>query len=254
MLRKINDGSPKNVEWNHYIVSDPIDPDGENVDKTLIINFFKGKKITIDNIFVKISDTCNYMYAINNISPLEYWQSKKTADLYKNKLAHLNVNVTDKIGLITPLKSTVECNYPFVYFLKINESLVFVLNNRMIIYYPYSVTDEHKNACVHKKQSPELVYENGDIDECYYGEINISETYSKFKKERAEDEGKYLEKHINVNHDVVIKCNDGCIKVKYTWRDKKNLVVTQDFNGGETVIYFSESNSGTNVLVKSFPD
>ncbi|ELY5817302.1 hypothetical protein SNN51_004232, partial [Cronobacter turicensis] len=117
-----------------------------------------------------------------------------------------------------------------------------------------SVTDEHKNACVHKKQSPELVYENGDIDECYYGEINISEAYSKFKKERAEDEGKYLEKHINVNHDVVIKCNDGCIKVKYTWRDKKNLVVTQDFNGGETVIYFSESNSGTNVLVKSFPD
>ncbi|EOU9611094.1 hypothetical protein ACOJD9_004405 [Cronobacter dublinensis] len=254
LSEKNREASNKISLWQDYIVSELIDPEGENVDKTSAADFFKGKEISINNKVVTISNVCSYEYNIDYMSPFQYWQSEKVAYLYKVKLAKLDVDVRDQIGLITPAKSTTGCSYPFVYFLVINDSLVFVLNNRMIVYYPQNKKIKDESVCMHKVQDLELVYENGYIDECHYKEMKIADAFTNFRKDHADDEGKYLKEHLEINNNETVKCSGECIQVEYKWAGEKNLSITQQFNGGEIIINFSENTSGTDVIIKALPD
>lgn len=241
--------------WDKFRISERIDPKGEDVTKDSINDIFKGKKIIIDNTNITVSGACKYEYSRENMTPLEYWHSQKTVNLYKQILSDHNVKLSSELNLITPVSPSVECVYPFSYFIEADNSLIFVLKNRAII---YSQKNEEKSVfddeCKHKEQTPEQIVENGDIDECYYKNLNVLNSYKKYRERLTGDRKKYLRKKINLNENFTMKCDNGCITVIYKWNGSDNLVITQQFEGGETVISFSKEAHGCQVVTKSFAD
>jgi len=245
------------VVWGDYIISKRIDPSGDDVTKGSINDIFKGIKVVIDNENVTVSGVCKYEYSKESMSPLKYWYSKKTVDLYRSFLSGYNVKLNDNVNLITPVNPSVNCIYPFSYFIEVDNSLVFVLKNRAVIYFNDNRDGKggvSPSECVHKKQTPEQVYANGDIDECYYKGLNILDSYQKYRNRLVDSEKRHLMENIKLNENASMKCDDGCIVVKYKWKGPDNLVISQQFDGGETMIYFSKKEQGSRVVTKSFPD
>jgi hypothetical protein len=241
--------------WKEYVVSERIDPLGEDVTNDLINKIFKGRNIVIDDSHVNINGVCSYEYNEKHMAPLKYWHSQKTVALYRELLAKNNIKLTNELSLITPANPSVECSYPFSYFIKVNNSLVFIVKNKAAIYSPmsenYNVTT---NECTHTEQTPDQVYENGDVNVCHYKNMTILETYNKYRNNLSSNEKKHLQDNISSNINLSMKCDNGCITVDYKWNGPDNLIVTQQFDGGETEVNFTKEEQGCKVVIKSFPD
>ncbi|CNG10849.1 hypothetical protein [Yersinia similis] len=243
------------MAWRSYVVSDRIDPQGEDVAEYLVNEVFKGREIVIDNTTVTVNGVCKYEYSKEKMTPLQYWNSQKTVDLYKTFLSGYNVKLKNTLGLITPVNPSIECVYPFSYFIEVDNSLVFVLKNRAIIY--SQVNEEDKVsvvACAHKEQTPEQIYEHGYIVDCYYKNMDILDSYQKYRSSLVSDDRAHLQEKIALNKSFSMKCDNGCIVVEYKWNGPDHLVITQQFDGGETRIYFSKEEQGSRIVTKSFPD
>lgn len=239
--------------WGTYVISEPIEPSGENKDIDLVGEVFKNKKISIDNTNVMVNDLCDYKFKKEEMIPVVYWNSEKSVAIYKGILSKYKVGEFSKIELFTPIEPSEKCPYPFSYFIKINNNLIFAQNNRLIIYSQGS-HDFVKKECVHKKQTPEEVYENGDINICKFKGINIVDAYDKYRKIASNINSSNLADKILPNIDNVLKCNNGCIEINYKWNGVDHLVIKQQFEGGETVISFDKKDYGVLVEEKLFSD
>ncbi|QIM43072.1 hypothetical protein [Leclercia adecarboxylata] len=252
--------SGNTLVWEGYFISKPIIPGEESVSENSIDDFFKGKKIVIDDKKVTIGNTCIYEYSKETMTPLEYWHSKKTVNFYKKFLSFYKVKLGGKLNLITPTIPPVECGYPFTDFIELDGSLLFIFNNRAVIYDNNNNNNNRNNfdasgvICLHKGQSAEQIFENGDIEECFYKGENIFDSYQKYRGVLTDDGKKYLQESIVLNKDSSMKCYDGCIAVIYKWDGPDRLTITQQFEGGETEISFTKETQGCRVVTKSFPD
>lgn len=239
--------------WGTYVISEPIEPSGENKDIDLVEDDFKNKTISINNSHVVVNDLCNYKFNKEAMSPVAYWNSEKSAEIYKSVLSKYKVEGFSKVELFTPIDPTEKCPYPFSYFIKINQSLIFTQNNRLVIYSQSPqpiVVDE----CSHKKQSLEEVYENGDVNICKYKGVNVIEAYNKYRKKTKDMNATNLTDKLLPNKDSVVKCNEECIETSYKWNGTDHLVVKQQFEGGETIVSFDKKEYGVLVEQKSFAD
>lgn len=241
--------------WKKYLISEPIIPGRSDVTKDSIDDFFKGSEVVIDNENVTIGSICKYEYIKENISPMEYWHSKKTSDLYKRFLSGYSVKLGNKLNLFTTKNPSIKCDYPFSYFIEVDGSLVFILKNRAIIY-SYNNKKEYVSnvICNHKEQSPEEVFGSGDVEECLYKNLNILDSYQKYRDGLTHDNKKYLRENIVINKNFSMKCDNGCIAVIYKWNGPDRLTIMQQFEGGETQISFTKEVRGCQVVTKSFPD
>ncbi|PTM34777.1 hypothetical protein DA103_13175 [Enterobacter cloacae] len=253
----INSVSPEQqkIEWKHYIISTPIDPNGVYITKDSIDNVFRGKEIIIDNKSVIIRNVCEFEYNKLEKKPLNYWHGQKTVELYKEFFSKYNLDVNDGITLFTSKNGVSSCDYPFSYFIKINDSLVMILKNRAVIYTQNNA--EHKDTninCVQKQQTIEQVYGDGTIEECMYKKMTLLDAYSKYRNSLSGEERKNLSASLNLNHDFTSQCDNNCDAVSYKWNSAKKLIVTQSFPGGVTEISFSEGSNGCLVVTKNIPD
>ncbi|TDN50099.1 hypothetical protein EC843_10616 [Buttiauxella sp. JUb87] len=244
----------KSLTWNHYVVSDLITPKGEFVAKENVSNVFNGKVINIDNKNISIPGLCKFEYKMKATTPLNYWHSQKTVDLYSQLLSEYNIMLEDNVSLFTPVKQSNNCDYPFNYFIKVNGSLIFVLNNRMIIYSQDGNEERIDNASSYTNVTSTLNNEYGSVDEVFYRGGSLLDAYHKYRDGLTENNKKHLMKNISPTKDFTMKCNEGCIEVNYKWNGPDNLKVKQGFNGGETEIFFSKETQGTKVITKSSPD
>ncbi len=99
--------------WKHYVVSERIDPQGQDVAKYSVNEVFKGKEIVIDNKDVTVDGVCKYECYKEEMPP----RQSKIVGLYKTFLSGYNVKLKNKLGLIIPINPLVECAYPFSYFI-----------------------------------------------------------------------------------------------------------------------------------------
>ena len=246
--------------WRDYVISEPIIPEGEYVTKESISELFKGKIISMDKTTVNVSEECRYKYNVKNTTPILHWHSEKTAKLYSDLLYKYNIRLNDSVSLITPKATPSECDYPFSYFIIVDNSLIFYLKNRMIIYpsgseikntYKNSIGDDFK---VLKKNPPIQTNEYEQVEEAFYQGMGLLNSYKKYRDDLQIDYKKYLLGTIFINENLTKKCDNGCIEVDYKWSGPHVLIIKQDFNGGETEIHFIEETNGTRVITKSYPD
>lgn len=246
--------------WRDFVISEPIIPEGEYVTKESISELFKGKMISMDKTTVNVSEECRYKYNVKNTTPILHWHSEKTVKLYSDLLYKYNIRLNDSVSLITPKATPSECDYPFSYFIIVDNSLIFYLKNRMIIYpsgseikntYKNSIDDDFK---VLKKNPPIQANEYEQVEEVFYQGMGLLNSYKKYRDGLQIDYKKYLLDTIFINENLTKKCDNGCIEVDYKWSDPHVLIIKQDFNGGETEIHFIEETNGTRVITKSYPD
>lgn len=248
------------LTWRNYVISEPITPEGEYVTKESISELFKGKVISIDKTTVNVSEECRYKYNIKNTTPILYWHSEKTAKLYSDLLYGYNIRLNNLVSLITPKATPSGCDYPFSYFIRVDNSLIFYLKNRMIIYRSDSeIKYTRKNSFddnfrVLKKKPSIQADEYEQVEEVFYQEMDLLNSYKKYRDSLQIDYKKYLLDTIFTNENLTKKCDDGCIEVDYKWSGPHVLIIKQDFNGGETEIHFIEENHGTRIITKSYPD
>lgn len=239
--------------WGSYVISEPIEPSGENRDIGLVDDVFKNKTISIDGSHVVVGDLCNYKFSKEELTPIAYWNSKGSVKIYKGILEKYNVGSFSKVELFTPMEPSNKCPYPFSYFIKINKNLIFTQSNRLVIY-SQGVQSITEGECAHKKQTLEQVYENGDINTCKFKGVNVVDAYNKYRKNANNINASTLSEEISPNKDNIIKCDSGCIEINYIWNGPDHLVVKQQFEGGETVVSFDKKDFGVLVEEKSFSD
>lgn len=245
------------VTWKHYVVSDLIMPGGKDITEesvSYVNNVFNGKRINIDRVNVNIPGTCKYEYYMESITPLKYWHSQKTVDLYVKLLSKYNVTLNGDVILITPTRPSNKCGYPFSYFIKVDESLVFVLNNRMVIYSQNENGEKSDDIENHDDVDSQMMDEYGSVSESFYHGDTLLDAYGKYRDGLTTDYKNHLVEKILLNKDFTMKCENGCIEVDYNWSGPDKLIIKLMFEGGETEIDFLKEAQGTKVLTKSSPD
>lgn len=245
---------PAEETWSHYRISGLIDSDGENVTVVKIDEQFKGRVVSIDDKMLSVSGLCHYEYTKNTRSPIKHWHSEKTVALYRQRLAENDIKLGDTVSLITPRSPSTDCPYPFSYFQQIDDELIFVVENRMIIY-SHNIkesVDKSGKICIDKEQTPDQAYEEGSITECSYPKLNLLETYAAWRESLPENKEQLPEKLPTKNTRIV--CKEVCISVVYAWQGLEKLEVIEQFAGGETHTHFSRTSTGTNVTIISFRD
>lgn len=246
------------LTWRDYVISEPITPRGEYVTKDSISEPFKGKVISIDKTTVNISEGCRYN--IENTTPILYWHSEKTVKLYSDLLYKYDIRLNNLVGLITPESASSECDYPFSYFIIVDNSLIFSFKNRLIIYYSDSeIKKTHKSIIdddfrVLKEKPSIQANEYEQVIEEFYQDMDLLNSYKKYRDSLQIDYKKYLLDTIFKNENMTKKCDNGCIEVDYKWSGPHVLEIKQYFDGGEKEIHFIEETHGTRIITKSYPD
>ncbi|MBS9427747.1 hypothetical protein [Photorhabdus akhurstii] len=249
-----------NSEWGYSYVSGPIVSVSDEVNKKVIENIFKMRKLSFNNNILNVTGLCSYEYIAEKKTPISYWYSNKTVELYKNFFSKYNVKLNDYIYNVSPVNPDETCEYPFSDFIYIDNKMVFIYDGYAIFYSRMDSSKSLSNAkknnfCKHTEQSIESVYENGDITECFYNGVNIVEAYAIFRNSSIEgSDGFYLSEKLNVMKNITVKCDKDCMEVKYIWINKNKLKIIIEFSGGTTEFYFNENINGTKVITKSYPD
>jgi len=249
-------GFAKAIEttWDRYYISDVISLTGDEVMPSKIDEQFKGKTVSIDDKMVNITGACRYEYTKTAMSPIKYWHSLKTVELYRQRLAENNIKLGETLSRIIPRYPSTDCPYPFSLFIQIDDELIFILDNRMIIYSQniQEPVDTSGPICIDKEQTPDQAYEEGSITECSYPKLNLLETYAAWRESLPENKDQLPEKLPTKNTRIV--CKEVCVSVVYAWQASEKLEVIERFAGGETHTHFSRSSTGTNVTIISFRD
>lgn len=246
--------------WRDYVISEPIIPEGKYATKESISELFKGKVISIDKTTVNVSEGCRYKYNLKNKTPILYWHSEKTVKLYSDLLYKYDIRLNNLVGLITPESTPSECDYPFSRFIIVDNSLIFYLKNRLIIYYSdgeikrthKSIIDDDFRVLKEKPSIQANEYEQ--VIEKFYQEMDLLNSYKKYRDSLQTDYKKYLLDTIFKNENLTKKCDNGCIEVDYKWSGPHVLEIKQYFDGGKTEIHFIEETHGTRIITKSYPD
>lgn len=239
--------------WGQYKISEPIEPSGENKSIEALDNTFKNRTVSIDRTNVIISDLCNYKFAKEAMTPITYWNSEGAVSIYKKLLIKYNVGAFEKLDLYTPEDPTESCPYPFSYFIKINDRLIFTKNNRLKIF-SLGTNNLADNECVHKKQTAEEVYENGDVTICKYKNSNVIDAYRKYILESQNINADNFVAKVVPNKDAINKCKRGCLETSYKWKGAQKLIINPSFEGGETIVSFEKTDDGLLVQEKLFSD
>lgn len=115
-----------------------------------------------------------------------------------------------------------------------------------------------KVECIDRAKTEQEMDETGygDIESCFYPQMNILETYKKHKERYSEFKHQAIPEDLVRNINFKSACNPdvGCIEGSYIWTGNQQFDIEMFFNGGITDFSFIEKNNGTLVVTVSNAD
>lgn len=260
----------ESAEWRYFFVSEPFNAKNNDSSENETVKLFDGKKIIFNGQSLTITNACAYKYAAQVNTPLSFWGSFKTVRFYKEFFSNYKVEVPNKFLDVTPVNPLETCDFPFSEFIVLGDELVFFYKNHAVLYFKtLEALKSHEKENIRNdpsvkqglmgisKNCKEIERNPDNYDtsqECFYNNLDLIEAYKAYREGLLKDSKKYLQDTIISNKDFSMKCDNGCITVIYKWHGPNNLVITQQFDGGETEISFSKEVQGCRVVTKSFPD
>ena len=256
-------------EWNYFFVSEKFE-NRTSRSSAEVASLFGGKKVVFNSDLLTITDACTYKYAPQLSTPLSFWMNYKTVKFYEVFFSDYKIKIPDKFLDITPINLSEKCDFPFSEFIVLDDEVVFFYESYAVFYFKSQealkshekklvgsdiVVDKKttgsSSVCKKSERNPDGY---NSSRECFYKDMSLISTYKEYREESASYGGKYLQKEIIPNKDFSVQCDDGCIGVIYKWNGPDHLVVTQQFDGGETEISFSKEEQGSRVVTNLFPD
>lgn len=212
-----------------------------------------GKKLAIENDFLGNTKICSTDYVEVKKTPLSYYMSKNTVDMYKQVYKNSNVLFPNDIYILTSLYPGKECPSPYSEMLKVDGYLTFSEKNYVLFFKRqsydlsksagYVKNDNWSNYCHDDKAGQE--FDGSSKTSCSFPGESINTAYNKFK-EINKSGSTYLRSYLPAK-DETRKIDSGVVDYKWSGDEMLNITVKME---NETVNYtFRREPTGTNLVI-----
>lgn len=218
-----------------------------------VIITIKDKKLTIINGFLENSNVCSTDFVSLKKTPLSYYLSQKTVDMYKQVYEKSNVSLSNDIDLLTSLYPGKECPIPYAEILKVNDYLT-VSDQNYVLFFKYVKRDEVgrgnevkekglSSYCRDEKLNQE--FDGSTKTVCTFPGMSLSSAYNKLK-EPGSSSGEYLNPELPTTNETR-KVDSG--NVDYQWKGDGKLTISVEMDNESIQYIFNEEQAGTNLLI-----
>lgn len=253
-------GKDNNTTWVYNNVS-YVDLFGKH--DSDIINFLdeKYRKVVVDineknlkirNYSLKNTLVCSVDYVELKKSPLAYYLSQATVNMYMELFKHEGVVFPKEILILTSLYPEHECPVPYNEVIKINNQLM-ILDKYYVLFFKDEKKMSRVEGEISKKESwstychdknPEEIFDGTSKEYCYFKSLDLKKSYDKLLE--VSNYGRdFLKKKLPVGNSSY-RIHDKT--VTYEWvSGKLNISVVME---NEKINYFfNEQPSGVNVEI-----
>lgn len=214
----------------------------------------KDKKLTIKNDFLENNNVCSTDFVSLKKTPLSYYLSQKTADMYKKVYDESNVPLSDDIDLLMSLYPGKECPAPYAEILRVNDYLT-VSDQNYILFFKHVNEDEVRGSSKVRKmdlssycrdEDPNKEFDGETNTECTFPGMGLSAAYNKLKE--LSSTGEYLNPKLPTTNEKD-KVDSG--NVDYQWQGKGKLKISLEMDNESIHYIFNEESTGTNLLIST---
>lgn len=244
-------------EWSFYKVSknDLFNQKNKDVIESLTTLYEQVKisvsdnVLTINNFLIDGSQVCSIEYIRLKKTPLEYFYSQKTVDLYSILFSQEHVLLENEIYILTSSDPNKECYSPYNEIIENDGYLVIIDQDHLLFFKQdlekdkkYQFQNEFPNYC--KKINEKKVFDGSEQYSCIYPDKKLLDTYIRIK--HILKNGQFM-KDTLPQEDSSFVIDGG--KVVYQWV-KPNLLHLVIEQGAENTTYiFEEKNNSTSLMI-----
>lgn len=128
---------PSSSTWVQTAISESIDSQNNTINKDYIKGMASGKYIYIMNNKITIEGVCTFKYVIKKSSPLNYWHSDKTVNLYKEEFLKNGFKLGENLAFISAEDPSNDCDSPYSQ-IAITNNVIFTVYNGHVVFYKNS--------------------------------------------------------------------------------------------------------------------
>lgn len=210
------------------------------------------KQLYIKNDLLESNHVCSSTYVNSSKTPLSYFLSQKTVDIYEKILKREGVYLAKSISILKALYPDQACPPPFDEIMKFNERLVVFDDGFAIIFKEVNFTND--NSVVHSGKDTfskychyktiEDVYDGESKYVCRFSSLNFLESLKKIKflnelTGQLNEELPLYNKKLNIDGGIII----------YEWEGSKTLHISIENEMELTKYIFKEDLLGTDVEI-----
>ncbi|GAB83024.1 hypothetical protein [Shimwellia blattae] len=214
-----------------------------------------GKKLAVENDFLESKKVCLTDYVEVKKTPLSYYLSKNTVNMYKQVYKSSNIPLPNDIYLLTSLYPGKECPPPYSEMLKVDNYLT-VTKQNYVLFFKRQSKDLSENAgrvehnnwsnyCHDDKAGQE--FDGSSKASCSFPSMNINDAYNKLK-EIDKSANTYLRPDLPTKN-VTSKIDSGV--VDYKWSGGGNLKITVEMESETQKYSFKQVPEGTSLMVET---
>lgn len=250
-----------NSTWVYYKVSN-IDVFG-NHDSNAIAHLTEefeqvtikedGKKLAVENDFLENKKVCLTDYVEVKKTPLSYYLSNNTVNMYKQVYKSSGIPLPNDIYLLTSLYPGKECPPPYSEILKVDNYLTIAKQNYVLFFKRQSKglgkntdhveNDNWSSYCHDNKAGQE--FDGSSKYSCSFPGMSINNAYNKFRKIDASG-GTYLLSELPAKN-ATRKIDSGV--VGYKWSGNKMVSVAVEKENEMINYKFRQESAGTNLVI-----
>ena len=150
--------------WSFYKISESSITGNPTKTESEVTNQFKNIKIEIDNKTLKVGDFCSYEYYKSNKTPVEYFQSKKTAVFYENIFLKNGLKLEKILNIYQPLYPEKSCESPWDELYFSDNTLIIVFDDYLVFFKKANSTSTKQNDCYSQAKITNLPITKSVID------------------------------------------------------------------------------------------
>ncbi|HAT1617441.1 TPA: hypothetical protein I8Y09_004189 [Raoultella ornithinolytica] len=214
-----------------------------------------GKKLAVENDFLENKKICLTDYVEVKKTPLSYYLSKNTVNMYKQVYKSSDIPLPNDIYLLTSLYPGKECPPPYNEMLKVDNYLTVTKQNH-VLFFKRKSKDLSKNVgrvehnnwsdyCHDDKAGQE--FDGSSKTSCSFPSMSINDAYNKLK-EIDKSGNTYLRIDLPTKN-VINKIDAGV--VDYKWGGDGNLKITVGMENETQKYSFKQVPDGTNLVIET---
>ncbi|WP_228728666.1 hypothetical protein [Klebsiella aerogenes] len=212
-----------------------------------------GKKLAVENDFLENKKVCLTDYVEVKKTPLSYYLSSNTVNMYKQVYKSSNIPLPNDISLLTSLYPGKECPPPYSEMLKVDNYLT-VTKQNYVLFFKRQNKDLSENAervehnnwsnyCHDDKAGQE--FDGASKYSCSFPGMSINNAYNKLRKIDASG-GTYLLPELPAKN-ATRKIDSGVVGYKWSGNEMVSIAVEME---NEVINYkFRQESAGTNLVI-----
>lgn len=213
------------------------------------------KKLTINNLLLEKDQVCSIDYIKIKKTPLAYFYSQKTTDLYKALFNQENIPLLSQIYILTASKPELECKEPYNEIIENDGYLVVIAQDHLLFFKKlqdqegtsfipekHLFKDEFPKYC--QDMNKGQVFDGSSKYVCNYPNKTIFDIYTRIKK--IMDDGKFMRQELPATNTSF---SMQAAKVTYNWIKPSALILTIANDSETTTYQFEETKDGTQLII-----